>query len=411
MKKATLIFLFSILLGGLIAQQPVKNTGVFKTRNPGYYQNSILPGIEAFAKRNNPAIASNTAFRCDLEGIRFPSNINDYKPLWHNKPLSQGNSGTCWAFGAISYFESEIKRSTGTEIKLSEMYIVYWEYVERAKRFVHERGKSYFSQGSEANGVNRMMKMYGIVPQSAYTGFQTGQTVIDHDKMFDEMEAYLKGIETSNAWNEAVVISTIRSILDHYMGAPPTKFVFEGKEFTPEEFLNKYLKINPNDHVSFISIKSETWHQRAVLKEDDNWWKSDDYYNIPIEEYMNLIDYAIGKGHSVALCGDISEPGIDAEKEIAIIPTFDIPYEYIDDDARQMRWSNKTTTDDHCIHIVGSKKEKDYSWYLIKDSGSGAFDGPNKGYRFFRSDYIKLKMVTIMMHKDAATPALDKIIK
>jgi hypothetical protein len=35
-----------------------------------------------------------------------------------------------------------VYRLTGQEIKLSEMFTVYWEYVERAKRFIAERGKA-----------------------------------------------------------------------------------------------------------------------------------------------------------------------------------------------------------------------------------------------------------------------------
>ncbi|HPG73995.1 MAG TPA: hypothetical protein PLM49_06865, partial [Bacteroidales bacterium] len=53
----------------------------------------------------------------------------------------------------------------------------------------------------------------------------------------------------------------------------------------------------------------------------------------------------------------------------------------------------------------------DIYWYLIKDSGSGGFDGPNKGYRFYHQDYVKLKMMNILIHKDAGRRVLDSIIK
>jgi len=48
---------------------------------------------------------------------------------------------------------------------------------------------------------------------------------------------------------------------------------------------------------------------------------------------------------------------------------------------------------------------------LVKDSGSGGFDGNTKGYRFYHEDYIKLKMLNLLMHKTAAKEFLDKIIK
>ena len=48
---------------------------------------------------------------------------------------------------------------------------------------------------------------------------------------------------------------------------------------------------------------------------------------------------------------------------------------------------------------------------MIKDSGSGGFNGPHKGYRFIHEDYIKLKMMNIMVYKEAGRRVLDNIIK
>jgi hypothetical protein len=47
----------------------------------------------------------------------------------------------------------------------------------------------------------------------------------------------------------------------------------------------------------------------------------------------------------------------------------------------------------------------------LKDSGSGAYDGKFKGYRFISEDYVRLKMMNILVHKLGAKPILDKIIK
>jgi hypothetical protein len=60
---------------------------------------------------------------------------------------------------------------------------------------------------------------------------------------------------------------------------------------------------------------------------------------------------------------------------------------------------------------MGWQKFNGDLWYLIKDSSSSAFDGPNRGYRFIREDYVKLKIIALFMHKYAARPVLDKIIK
>ena len=126
---------------------------------------------------------------------------------------------------------------------------------------------------------------------------------------------------------------------------------------------------------------------------------------------MTVIDDALDSAYTVCICGDVSEPGYDRWKEVGIIPAFDIPSGYINASAREMRLRNGTTTDDHCTHIIGFLDEGDDRWYLIKDSGAGGFDGPNKGYRFLHEDYIRLKMMNIMVYKEAGRQVLDKIIK
>ncbi len=40
-------------------------------------------------------------------------------------------------------------------------------------------------------------------------------------------------------------------------------------------------------------------------------------------------------------------------------------------------------------------------WFLIKDSGSSAFNEDPKGYYFLTEDYVKLKMMDFMVPKGA----------
>ena len=88
----------------------------------------------------------------------------------------------------------------------------------------------------------------------------------------------------------------------------------------------------------------------------------------------------------MVLGGDVSEPGYLSRSDVAIVPTFDIPSEYIDDNARQFRFSNKTTTDDHGIHLVGYEHKDGKDWYLIKDSAAGSRDDvKNFGYYSFQA--------------------------
>jgi len=382
---------------------------IYKEKKPGFYQDSILAGIKAFNEHQHitkPGIY----LSLDFSQHKFPTDPNKYQQYWHNDPVSQGATGTCWCFASTSFMESEIFRITGKKVKLSEMYTVYWEYVARAEYFVKNHGTMFLGEGSESNAILRIMNEHGMMPKSVYNGLLPGQKYYDHSEMFKEIQGFLDNVKKENLWNKDFVVETIKSILDHFMGTPPEDFTMDGKTISPLEFMDM-MKIKPDDYFCFMSTKSLPFNQKGVLSEPDNWWQSDDYYNVNLEDFFRVITDALDNKYTVSICGDVSEPGYDRYAEVAIVPTFDIPREYIDEDAREFRINNKTTTDDHCIHIVGYRKADNGYWFLIKDSSSSAFDGPHKGYRFIREDYMKLKVLAVMTYKYAAKDVLDKIIK
>lgn len=402
----TLLIIFSFQL--LINAQVEKNKGTFVEEKDGFYKNEILKSINEF---NNPEKEKKKEFKLDFSGMDLPKSKDEFTSYWHNDPVSQGRTGTCWCFSTTSYFESEIYRLHEIKIKLSEKYTVYWEYVEKAKYYIEQRGESVFEEGSEANAVPRIWKMYGIVPAEAYSGVMPGQSFDDHRTMHKEMKTYLENVKTTHAWNEDEAITVIKSILNHYMGEPPTEFYFDAKKYSPKEFLNSYIKINPDDYVDILSYMQKPYYKQVEYEVEDNWWHSDVYYNVPLNVYMDALKNAIRNGYTMAIGGDVSEAGYDSWHKVGVIPTFDIPSEYIDENARQFRFSNEITTDDHGIHLVGYMEKDGVDWYLIKDSGAGSRNKGDKGYYFYHEDYVKLKIMDFMVHKDAVENILKKFIE
>ena len=397
-RSGKLLILGLLLVQGIAFSQDVEqDMGVFKESN-SEFREKMNKSAEEF---KNPEKEPNLHFIMDLTGYDLPDNPYEFTSIWHNKPVSQGITGTCWAYSSTSFFESEIYRISGKQIKLSEMYTVYWETVEKARRFVQERGDSHFSQGSMANATIRIWKKYGVVPYEAYTGLKSGQEYNDHNQLWDEMHTYLEHIKTINNWNEEQVISTIKSILNHHLGIPPTSFDIDNKTYTPHKYLDKFVKIDVDDYISILSLMENDYLDLVEYKVPDNWWHSADYFNVELDIFIKSLNSAIEGGYTVGIGGDVSEAGINEHEEIALIPSFDIPSQFIDDNARQFRFSNRSTTDDHVIHLVGYQKRDDGIWYLIKDSGSGGHTGPNPGYYFYHEDYIKLKMMYYFVHKDA----------
>ena len=382
---------------GATAQVERKDKAVFiEPKNE--FMDSVTKVADKFINKEEP---KKKILKMDFTGVSHPASSEEFTQYWHNKPVSQAISGMCWCFSTTSYFESEIYRQTKRQIKLSELYTVYWEYVEKTRRFIRERGNSVFGEGSESNAVIRIWKKYGIVPEDIYNGMQTGQIFHDHRKLFTEMNDYLTSLKAANAWNEEDAVATVKSILNHYIGEPPATFTVNGKEMTPKEYFEKVVRLNMDDYVDFISLLEKPYHQMVEYEVGDNWWHSKEYYNIPLDEFMAGLKKAIRGGYTVCIGGDVSEPGIDGHEGVAMVPSFDIPSQYIDENSREFRFANGTTGDDHGIHMVGYLAKDGKDWYLIKDSGSGSRNNKHPGYYFYDEDFVKLKMLGFMVHRDA----------
>jgi len=398
MKKIGFILLVVFLLPVIVlSQEKKKDKGIFVEPKSAFWD-EIQKATGEFGKKKQ---TQEKAFVVDLGAFDAPKSLDGFNVVWHNPPTSQGATNTCWCFSTISFFESEVYRLYGKKVRLSEAYTVYGEYLERAKRFVRERGNSAIAEGSEANAVTRDWKLYGCVPWEAYSGLKPGQKFHDHSKLIAEVASYLDHLKSANAWNEEEAVETVQSIVNYHLGVPPEKFTVEGKEYTPQSYLHDYLMIHPDDYVDVLSTMQQPFGQQVEYEVPDNWWHSKDYDNVPLETYMKIIKNALRRGYSLSLGGDVSEPGKNADKKVFMIPTFDIPSDSIDDNARQFRFSNGTTSDDHGVHLIGYKEANGKDWFLIKDSGSSSFNKDPKGYYFLTEDYVKLKMMDFMVHKDA----------
>ena len=393
-----------VFTGIIICQEVDRDTGKF-IESKSEFRDEMKKSAEEFKTlEKEPKLR----FKMDFEGMDIPDNPNNFTSYWHNDPVSQGLTGTCWCYSSTSFFESEIYRQTNKKLKLSIMHTVYWETVEKARRYVQERGDSEFSQGSEANATIRIWEKYGVVPYELYTGLKEGQQYNDHGQMWNEMNTYLKNIKATSNWNEEEVLSWIKSILNYYLGEPPTEFEVDGKKMTPQKYLKKVVKVKLDDYVDILSLMEVPYYSIGEYKVPDNWWRDVSYYNVPLIDFMVALKNAIKNGYTLGIGGDVSEAGISAHHEVAMVPSFDIPSQYIEENARQFRFSNRSTTDDHGIHVVGYKDRADGTWFLIKDSGSGGHTGPHAGYYFYHEDYIKLKMMNFIVHKDAVKELLNK---
>ncbi len=345
--------------------------------------------------------------RVDWTEVAAPTSPDQFDQLWHNPPVPQYYTGTCWAFSSVSFLESEVHRLTGQEVKLSEMWVVYWEYVEKARSYLLEYGHTPVDEGSESDATLAIYTKYGAAPLSAYKGVLSADGRHDHRELISELKGYLKWVLDSGDIDLDRNIAVVRSILDAHLGPVPESFQYEGRTYSPKAFLREVLQLNPADYVSCVSRMNAPFNTRVLLDVHDNWRRNANYLNLSLDDFYETIKRALDMNYTMAIGGDNSEPGMDGMVDKGIVPQWDIPSAYINQASREMRIENGTTSDDHGLHLVGSTQVEGQDWFLIKDSNRSSRLGAYPGYYMWRGDYIKLKMLSFTVHKDVLGDLLD----
>ena len=332
----------------------------------------------------------------------------------------QASSSTCWCFSGISMFESELLRMGKPVYDLSEMYIVRNTYEKKAMMFARMHGNSTFSGGGEYGDVISGLKEVGIVPDNIYPGLNYGETKHDHREMDAALKGYMEAVikrsKLTTAWFRG-----LNGILDAYLGTMPATFTYGEKKYTPSGFL-KDLGINPDDYVVITSFTHHPFYEQCVLEIPDNW-AAGSFYNVPLEDLMQIIDNSVTSGYSVAWASDISDKGFSMKEGVAVIPEKNWadmseeeasaifkgphPEKMITQEMRQKEFDNYTTTDDHGMHIIGMATDQAGDvFYKVKNSWG--ITGKYDGFLFVSKPFVMLRTTNIMVNKNAIPAAIAK---
>lgn len=347
---------------------------------------------------------------------------------------NQNSSGTCWAYSSFAFLESEaIKKNPELKgIDLCESFLVSKTYVDRADRHVRTHGDASFSQGGSFYDAIFCMKHYGLIPEGImpYPTTLYGDSLYNFGTFFPPMEAYVKTIATSEAkkinpaWKKSM-----QSMVDNYFGTCPTEFEYKGKKYTPQSFVKDYLKLDPNDYVSITSYTHQPYYESFILEIQDNWrWGSS--YNLPLNEFMRVMEESVKNGWTFAWGADVSEDGFSrrtgknrcvatvpntkvtasvgsdqsrwtGEKAGAKIAEIDGAGEKaITEEMRQLAYDNWETTDDHGMQIYGIAKDQHGKEYFMMKNSWGE-SGPYKGFWYISKPYVAYKTMNIVINKNA----------
>ena len=345
---------------------------------------------------------------------------------------NQYRSGTCWCFSALSFIESEVLRTKGQTLDLSEMFVVGKSYHDRAVKYVRLDGSLRFAAGSSFGDVFHVMNDYGIVPQDAMPGFNYGTDKPVHGELDAALAGYVNAIvknpnkQLSTAW-----LKGFDGIIAAYFGEYPETFTVNGVEYTPKSYC-EHIGFNINDYVNLTSFTHHPFYQPFVIEVCDNW-RWDSAYNLPIDELMDVMYNAIEKGYTIAWGSDVSEKGFTRDG-IAVVPVdkakvtagsdqekwvgksaeqaeetkADLPEEMsITQEMRQDGYDRKTTTDDHGMHIYGIAQDQNGNKYFMVKNSWGE-TGKYKGIWYASDPFVRYKTLNIVVHKDALPKHIAK---
>lgn len=341
---------------------------------------------------------------------------------------NQYRSGTCWCFSTLSFLESEIIKAKNIKDPaqypdFSEMFVVRKAYYDKAIKYVRLDGFLNFAAGSDFGDVLEVAKTYGLMYQQDYSGLQYGYDLPVQAELDAVLKGYVSAVvknpnkKLTNVWPKGV-----DGILDAYMGVIPEDKIVKAEN----------LGINLDDYIGFTSYTHHPWYTAFAMEVPDNW-RCTPSWNVPLEEFMAIIDNAVNNGYTVAWGGDVSETGFTrnglailldeenkatsgSDQERWVGKADEKPAEKpsakeieVTQELRQQYYDEKTSTDDHGMHLYGIAKDQNgVKYYMIKNSWgvTGAYDG----LWYMSENFVKGKTLNILVNKKAVPKDILKKI-
>lgn len=347
---------------------------------------------------------------------------------------NQAATGTCWCFATTSFMESELLRMGKGTYDLSEMFIVRQKYMNQLQDNYLRRGNGNIGQGSLSHTFMNAYRQVGIVPEEVYSGINYGSERHNHSEMVRYMHA-LADVAVKSKNRSPEYDKLIDNLFDTYLGKLPEKFTYKGKEYTPKSFAES-LGLDMDDYIELTSFTHHPYYVKFDVEVPDNWEHSL-MYNLPLDEMMETVDYALNNGYTVCWDGDVSEKGFSFTNGVAINPEvkkvedlsdtdrarfeklgekerleevfkFERPYPEINvtPEVRQAGFESFVTTDDHLMHVTGITKDQNGTKYYITKNSWGTDRNKFGGYLNMSESFVRAKTIYVMVHKNAIPKAI-----
>lgn len=336
---------------------------------------------------------------------------------WAHSPVEdQGYSASCWAYATTSFLESEQTRIRGTYTPLSEMFFVYHTYFAKAFNFVQRKGKTAFEKGAMAHDVWNSLQEFGGLPASVYTGKPPGQSLNDHQQLYDSLHQHLNTYihhpqKFPKGWREG-----FEQILNQYLGVPQKEFKWQGNTLNPCLFWQS-LGLNLDHYITLSSFLHKPFYSNFVLDVPYNF-SHGTVFNLPLDELMETLNRALTLGYTAILECDVTDPHFYYAKGqgIGLVPLGSpsveevlekpIPEIQISPQDRQKAFESLETSQDHMMHIIGlAKAPSGKLFYKVKNSwGKDTSISGQQGYLYLSEAYVRRHLISLSLHQTALTP-------
>ncbi len=359
------------------------------------------------------ALFSQEQKKLSSENEKTDKNFKTIKEVWTTPFKSQGKTGTCWCFSTTSFLESEAHRLGRGDFEISQMYTVYYAYIEKALRTIRTHAENPFREGGLSHDVIYLMGKYGAVPRSNYIGIKDAENKYDHREMYNALSGMLKGIfavgkdaPIGGHWIDGQFqwywLSGFKGVLDAYLGKLPDSIMYNGKNLTPRQFSAEVLNLPLDDYIEITSYSLFPFNSAEELLLPDNWLHYHKFYNVPLDDFMRIIDHALENGFS--LCADLhlNKDEFKSKKNYALGHDEEKGVQ-ITQNERDGMFDNWRTEDVHLEHIIGmAKDEQGKKYYKAKDSVSSedGNSGPYYNKEYLSENFVKSRVLFIMVHKD-----------
>lgn len=440
MKKILTVCLLSVLATAMFAQSKDDTKGAITPEMMTRLQASFKNEPADKAVRN--ALGAYDANKLALN----QENLEDFDTEFSIRVKSKGitdqkKSGRCWLFTGLNVLRAKaIAKHDLKEFQFSQAYIFFYDQLEKSNMFlqmvIDTRKEEMTSQsvdwlfqnpigdGGTFTGVADLVNKYGLVPSSAmhesYSANNTSrlntflklklrQGGVQIREMADK-----KATEAQLMAKKEEILKDVYRILALSIGVPPTKFTFDGKEYTPMEFAAEYGTPEIcNDYIMLMNDPTREYYKVYEIDRDRHTYEGHNwlYVNLPIEEIKEMAIASLKDSTAMYFSCDVakflnSERGLLDENNYDYNSLMGMSF---DMDKRQ-RVATHASGSSHAMTLVAVdiKEDKPVKWMVENSWGASA---GYKGHLIMTDSWFNEYMFRLVVNRKYATPKALECLK